>query len=189
MLTSFPGNAMRRIGMLSMMVVLFACASSGAVPRSAPTETLRVAGAGGGALTLTSSSQANATSVPFPVEQVWRVLPAVYDSLEIPITTLDGAKRLVGNSGLTLRRQLGKVSLSRYINCGSTQIGENADSYEVHLTVMTTVQPDESGLATVATTFEAMAKPITFAQNFSRCTSKGVLEKRIADAIELRLQR
>ena len=180
---------MRHIAMLSMLVLLSACASSGTAPGRAPSETLRVIGAGGGAVTLTSNTNASVSSVPFPVEQVWRVLPAVYDSLGIPITTLDGAQRIVGNSGMKLRRQLGTVSLSRYIDCGSTQIGQNADSYEVQLTVMTTVQRDESGMAAVATTVEAMAKPITFAQNFSRCGSKGVLEKRVADAVVLRLQR
>lgn len=178
---------MRHIAMLSTTVVLSACASSNPVPARAPTETIRVLGAGGGALTLTSSTVANVSSIPFSVDQVWRVLPAVYDSLGIPISTLDAAQRIIGNAGLKLRRQLGKVSLSRYIECGSTQIGQNADSYDVHLSVITTVQPDEAGMATVATTLEARAKPITFAQDYSRCTSKGVLEKRVADAVKRRL--
>lgn len=174
---------------VAIVIGLTACASSSAAPTRTSTETLRVLGSEGGAVTLTSSTVANVSHVPFTVEQVWGVLPAIYDSLGIPISTLDATERAIGNAGLNLRRRLGNVSLSRYIDCGNTQIGENADSYDVHLKVITRVQPAEGGMAAVATTVEAAAKPVTFAQAYSRCSSKGVLEKRLADAVKLRLSR
>jgi hypothetical protein len=45
-----------------------------------------------------------------------------------------------------------------------------------------------SGLTTLHTTFEAMARPIAFSREYARCSSKSILEKRIADAVKAQLQ-
>lgn len=180
---------MRHIGMLSVVAMLNACASSNPAPTNAPTQTVSVIGAGGGTVRLTPSTQASVSTVPFSVEQVWRVLPAAYDSVGIAISTLDGTARVVGNAGMKIRRQLGKVPLSRYLDCGATQVGQNADSYDVHLAVTTSVNAGEAGMATIATTVDAMAKPLAFAQEYSRCSSRGTLERRISEAVQLQLQR
>jgi hypothetical protein len=173
------GARMRSIALLSL-AVLSACASSNATPSRVEPESARISGTGIGTLTVTASGSENATTLAFPIEQAWAVMPAVYDSLAIPVTTIDPATHVIANAGFKLRRQLGKIPLSRYINCGTTQIGPNADAYDVYLIVQTQVRPDPAGTTTVATTIEAMARPITFSQDYSRCSSTGALEARIA---------
>lgn len=177
-------------GLLVLSVAgLAACASANPSTERTPTpQTVRVVGAGGMATSaqIVSNDEAVATTLPITVEQGWRVLPAVYEAVGIPIMTADAARHAVGNDGYDLRRQLGKTPLSRYIDCGQTQIGSSADTYQVHLAVHTQIAAGASGNAQVSTLVEAMAKPVTFNQDYSRCTSTGRLEQRIADEIRTR---
>ena len=148
---------------------------------------MRVTGAGN--LRMAAIDQTTDVKVDFPVGKVWHALPAAFEGLGIPITDVDNATHTIANGGLKIRRELGKVSLSRYIDCGTTQIGENADSYDVYLTVTSHVLEDPtSGLSVLRTNFEAMARPIAFSRDYSRCSSKGELEKRIAAAVKSQLQ-
>ena len=118
-------------------------------------------------------------TVPYAPDKVWRALPAVYDSLGIPVSTLDPAKRVIGNEAFKVRGRLKSTPLSRYIDCGSsTQIGPNADSYDVVLTLVTNVRPAEGGATTVNNTFSAVARPANFSQDYSQCSSRSTMETR-----------
>ena len=68
-------------------------------------------------------------------------------------------------------------------------VGENADSYDVYLTVFSQVEEDANGLAVLRTTFESMARPISFSREYSRCSSRGELERRLATAVMEQLMR
>jgi hypothetical protein len=140
------------------------------------------------AITIHNASDAKVSTLAYPVDQVWRVLPGVLDSLGIPITVSDAAKHLIGNEGLNLRRRLGNTNLDRFIDCGNTQGAPSATTYDVHLAVRTTVSADPAG-STLSTTVSAMAKPVSFSGDYVRCSSTGVLESRIADGVRTRLRR
>jgi hypothetical protein len=115
-------------------------------------------------------------------------MPSIMDSVGIAVGTMDQASHTIGTQGFKLRGRLGKVSLSRIIDCGtSTQVGPNADSYEVYLTVLSSVKADGAAGASLSTTVEARARPINFNQGYSNCPSKGWLEIRIADLVKARL--
>jgi hypothetical protein len=148
---------------------------------------MRVGGRTGA--TVVATAVANVTNVPFTVDEVWRVLPAVYDSLAIPTALFDAKTHVISNQGSKVRQRLGKVPLSRYIECGTTQIGPNAESYDVQLSVTTRVDPGTPTGARISTTVESAAKPVAFSQEYSRCSSKGELELRIADLVKARLAR
>jgi hypothetical protein len=121
-------------------------------------------------------------------DQVWKLLPGVLDALGIPVGTLEPASRTIGNSGLKIRGRLRGVPLSRYIDCGnSTQIGPNADSYDVNLVFLAEVRPAQGG-STVRVTLQAVAKPVNFAQDYSQCSTKGMLESRFFDILSARLK-
>jgi len=138
-----------------------------------------------------AGNSSNVHTLAAAPDQVWRTLPAVFDSLGIPVATLDAAKRIIGNSGFKVRGRLKGVPLSRYIDCGnSTQIGANADSYDVLLTMTAEVQPGETAGATkLINHLQALAKPVNFSQEYSQCSSKGVLETKFFDILSARLQR
>jgi hypothetical protein len=142
-----------------------------------------------GRLAVTSTVEADVITVPFDADAVFRILPSVFDSLPVAVTTLDPAKRQLGNNGFKIRNRLGKNPLSYYLDCGgSSQIGPNADSYDVVLTVMTTVSGG-AGSASLSTLVEAQARPATYNQAYNRCSSKGSLEQRIADLVTKRLKK
>ena len=173
---------MRALHLLSL-AALSACASSTAGTGARESETMRIAGVQGGELRITSSAQASVTRIAFPIGKVWHALPAAFDNLGIPITAVDTGTHTISNGGLKTRRVLGTAPLGRYIDCGSTQIGENADSYDVYLTVVAQVEEDANGLAVLRTTFESMARPVSFSRDYSRCSSRGELERRLAAAV------
>ena len=128
-------------------------------------------------------------TLPYSVEQVWRVLPFVFDSLGIPISSMDPAKRTLGNEAFKVRARLKGTPLSRFIDCGtSTQIGPNADNYDVVLVLTAAVaKAAEAAEATVVTTFSAVAKPANFAQDYTPCNSKGLVESRFIDIVRTKL--
>jgi hypothetical protein len=140
-------------------------------------------------MTTAPNTGASVATLPFSTEQVWRTMPAVFEALGVPLTTIDPKKHAIGNEGFKIRQRLGTVPLSKYIECGTTQIGPNADSYEVYITLMTEVQQGPPGAATISTTFEAAARPLNFAQEYSRCSSKGVLEPKIVEIATTKLQK
>ena len=177
---------MRALVVLSL-TMLAGCASASGGSASPDTETMRVTGAGN--LHMAAIDQTTDARISFPIGKVWHALPAAFDKLAIPITQADDATHTIANSGLKLRRVLGDAPLSRYIDCGTTQIGENADSYEVFLTITTKLDEEpSSGLSIMRTTFEALARPIAFSREYSRCSSKGVLEKKLVEAVQAQLQ-
>jgi hypothetical protein len=183
------GETMPRFA-ITLLAALCACAPTATPGAPAPSQTIRVGpAAAGGSVTLNPTSNAHVSTIQLALDQVWRLLPAAFDSLGIPITTIDANGHLVSNEGVKLRQRLGKVPLSRYIECGTTQIGPNADSYDVFLSVSTQLEAAGGGESRISTTVEAAARPLAFSQEYSRCTSKGVLEARIAEAVRGQIKR
>ena len=186
---------MRRRLLLSLVVpILHACASSSGTgsAASAPSTlpaTRTISSPDIGSMTVTATSTADVSHFPYSSDAVWRILPSVFDSVGIPVSTIDQARKSIGNGGYKTRARLGKAPLSRYLDCGNTQIGPNADSYDVFLTVMTTVSPEGASGATLTTIVDAQSRPVTFNQAYSRCSSKGGIEIRIADLVKARLAR
>jgi hypothetical protein len=184
---------MRGIAYLSL-VALAACASGGgSTPAGAGApQTTRVMGGGGlsntgGSIRMNAADAASVTRVGFPIDVVWRALPAAYDSLKIPLTTLDPKTHHLGNEGMKIRQRLGTVALSKYIDCGQAQIGPSADSYDVYLNVTTTLNARSGAETEIATIVESAAKPLNFGQDYTRCTSKGTIENAISAIVAAKL--
>jgi hypothetical protein len=185
---------MRQVTLALALVLTSACASSSTTPGAAApmTQTVRVASgsgndrlnfSGGGAGPTTHTLNASA-------DRVWRVLPAMFDSIGVPVSTIDQAQKVIGNEGYKVRARLKNVNLSRYVDCGQTQIGPNADSYEVWLVLLVQVRPVAGSTTTssLTTTFQASARPVTFSQGYSNCTTNATLEKRILDVVNAQLK-
>ncbi len=176
---------MRRVVTLCV-IVLWGCSSSQTVTGGPATqETIRVERPGGATeVRAVTMPTAGVSTVQAPLDQVWRLLPSAYSALGIPIAQLDSASHTVGNPGIRVRRHLGNTPLSRYLDCGRAQGGPSADTYEVHLSVLTQARPDTAGGTMVATTVQAMARPVTFSGGYTRCSTTGALEQRIVSLLE-----
>lgn len=181
--------------MRGMVIVVFAmaggCASSSATPGPASTmESVRVSGSVGSMTMSTNPIVAtHGARVAFPIARVWGALRNAYDSLAIPVATVDAASRTIGNSGLRVRRRLGEVGLSKYINCGNAQGPPSAETYEIQLSVMTQALPDSTGGTGLMTTVEARGRPIALSSEYTLCSSTGTLESRIVALVESQLRR
>jgi hypothetical protein len=162
-----------------------ACASSNTAPGAANTGIARVtSGQGAQAISTGAAPIAGASTVAAPLDKLWRALPAVYDSIAIPLSTLDAASRMAGNRGLQARRELGGVSLGKYLDCGYAQGRPSADFYDVNLSVVTQLRPEDSTHTTVITTVDAVARPVLFSGEYLHCGTRGLIESRISSLLE-----
>jgi hypothetical protein len=178
---------------LLLVAATAACASGGAPapgPSGPITQSIGVAGTSD-RMTISSGGAAPTIhAVNATPDRVWRVMPAVFDSLGVPLTRVDPAQRVIGNDGFKVRQRLRNVPLSRFLDCGQTQIGPNADSYEVFITLLVQVRPTQDAVtaSSLVTTFEASARPLTFSQGYSRCSTRGALEARLLEAVRAQLR-
>jgi hypothetical protein len=174
---------------LWLAVSSISCASSASLGGAPTAQTMRVDGPGGGALKLSPSADENVFTLSFTVAQVWRVLPAAYDSLGLAVAAMDPVSHIVDNGGVKLQRQLGGVPLSRYIDCASVRAGSSVDNYDVVLNVRTQIRSNDSAATSVITEVQAMGRPAAFSQDYSRCSSTGKLEARLADVVRAKLEK
>jgi hypothetical protein len=176
---------------LFILLGLMGCASGTTIERPATPQTVRVSGSAAGNLSvgMNATTDAKVTRVTAAPADVWRVLPGVFDSFAIPLSSVDDKTRVLGNTGFNLRRKLGSIPLPRLIDCGTTQGGPSAETYDIRLSVLTQVTAGENGGSSITTTVDAMGRPVAFSGEYVRCTTTGSLETRIIDAIQAQLRK
>jgi hypothetical protein len=175
---------MRGIAAIAL-VGLSACASSGSAGSGGPEQSVHIAGMNNsrGLRVTTATEGPRIDVVPLPIERVWGALPAVYDSLQVPVTDRNEAEHRIGNQSLRARGRLGGVLLSRYFNCGSTQGGPNAETYNLQISVLTFARQESATATALATTLQATARPVTLSGEAVQCSSTGALETRIRNMV------
>jgi hypothetical protein len=181
---------MRRLATVALLL-LAGCAprQPDAVVETVPSPT-RISTPGGNIdLATVSSSTAIGGVVPAPAQRVWEVLPAVYEELRVPVTTVKSDQYVIGNPGAKVRRSLGGTPMQRYLECGSGSGGPNAETYLVTLSLHTQLVPVTEDETRVLTTVDASATPPSFGNSSAvRCASSGQLERRIAALVAERLR-
>jgi hypothetical protein len=167
-------------------------AATGA-PTTAPTTapaTMRVSTPGGTLNIRVRPDEMRSTFIVAAApDRVWGALPAAFDSLGVPAGVVDVAARRYGTTGLRVRRRLGTTPVSRYFDCGQTQIGENADEYDVQLQVVATVTAGTAGTTNVEVLLDARARPVAFSQGYQSCSTRGTLDKRLVELVRAELTR
>ncbi|MEP6778604.1 MAG: hypothetical protein ABJC26_01850 [Gemmatimonadaceae bacterium] len=182
-------TAIRTLTQCALLTLVGACATGTASQHADTPQTVRGADASLGNLRVAPSSGTDVVQLPYSVEKVWAALPAAFDSIFVPVATIDPTSHRFGNEGFKLRQRLGKTTLSRLFDCGETQIGANADSYEIFLIVVAQVTPVGSASASLTTTIDASAKSIANSQGYIKCSSKGLLEARLMAQIKAGLEK
>lgn len=172
-------------GWTSLAVVLAAAGtvacgastSSGTTP--APPQTRNVMRIGNYApIEFFNEPGVGARTIAAHVDRVWGVLPAVYDQMGIPPTSMDPPNYELGNPSLNTRRVDGD-RMNTFIDCGTSFSGPLANTYDVTLTVATRLTP-KADSTIVVTTLDAYAEPMAVSGNPIHCQSRGELELRIA---------
>lgn len=176
------------------LVLVAACsgATAGSSPQptvnSAPTTQRVVTSSGGGGLAMNTGANLD-NNVRLlstgTVAQVWSVLPAVYEELAIPLTMKNDAQRTLGNTGWRTRRSIGRIPMQRYLDCGRAGNMENAETYQISMSIITTVTANPSGGSIVGTIITATGRnPLTSSTQEVRCASLSELEIRIRDMVQ-----
>lgn len=119
-----------------------------------------------------------------PVERllVWGVLPGVYEQLGIPVATSNPETFQVGNIGFEVQRVDGK-RMNTYLNCGMSRGGPIANSHQVTLTVVTTLEEVSAEMTKMTTLVSGTAVHRSTAGYPVSCKSRETLEELIADRI------
>ena len=185
---------MRALLLPALALVASACASTGgsapATPDVAPIPTANTARVVTGT---NSTLQVNTMNIDMDVklfvtgtvDEAWAVLPGVYAELGIPLSVNDARTKTLGNTGWRTRRQIGRVPMQRYLECGSSGTIENAETYNINMSITTTVLPNANGGSVISTAITGVGKnPITSSSAEVRCTSKSQLELRIRDMVQ-----
>ena len=173
-----------------LLPLIAACASSSAsspgpettiVPSTA---SLVMGGTSSGAqmnMGLTNTYTAIATSVSVAPDSAYQVLTRVYAMLEIPVAPVD-VKRAVGNDELKIRRRIAGMPMQKVIDCGEKMGLPNAETWDIHMNLLSYVQPGANGGSQIFTRIQALGNPTDISnRDLTPCSTTGELEKKIGD--------
>ena len=151
-----------------------ACSSTGTTPAGTTPAPVSVYAQSGGAnaglqgVTLVTGGTAQTTTLTATREAIWPHLVGAYASLGIPLTQQDEATFKLGNTQLKARRALNNLQLRTALDCGSDLAGEKAESYELRITIESSLATAGSGTGTELTTSVLRRRPLRVGQR-QRC--------------------
>lgn len=170
-----------------LVPLVLGCASAGSGPALPPPPPQTIETGGGTRLRVEGEAIVAGGTIAAPIDSAWKAVVKVYQELGIQPSILLTDSHTIGNQLLKVRRVLGGVPLSRYLNCGAgTGVGPNADYYNVEMSVMTYLSANTAAATDVRTRVDATATPVSVASNPVVCTSTGVLEQRIVKRLQER---
>lgn len=118
-------------------------------------------------------------------DAIFAALTTVFQELKIPVETPDPRRGLATNLNADISRRLGGQALSRYLDCGRGFSGNNADFYRITLAVSAWVEPATGDAKQLLVAIAASGRdPAGSRSAYSQCTSRGALEKRIAERVQ-----
>jgi hypothetical protein len=186
-------SSIARSSLALSLVVLTACGSTGGASGSAPVPvTVSAQGAtlasGMAGMTVLVGGTGQKAVVGAARDAVWAKLPGAYESLGLPLSVKDDATFRLGNDQIKARRNLNGVPMRSIVDCGSDLNGEKAETYDIRLTIETTVvQGSTADVAEVTTTVSALGRSPNFSNGDINCSTKGELEKRILRYVRTQL--
>jgi hypothetical protein len=171
------GHPMQTIRMIRILplLLLAACASAGAGPRMYQVA-FRVDG------------EPSRHVVPYPVEAVWAALPLAYADLQLPGGPASRGGMEFTTPQLRVDNQLYGRRNSEFMDCGIVAAGTRLEDHgEVTLAMITRLEPTPGGTV-VMTQMDASARRREGASNLVECSTRGVLEEAVVDALLKRLR-
>lgn len=177
---------MRMISMVPAIALIAACTSgaSGAPVATTVVEPSRLDTPGASYdLTRVEDRTVMTTSILAPVDSVWRVVPGVFLGLDVEPGTLNHTAHVISNTSFVVRRQLGGVNLSRYLDCGSGLTGPAANQLKITMSLVLQVVGDSSGVSTLRTQVNGYGQSEATSDPPVHCATTGALEARIAKMV------
>jgi hypothetical protein len=126
-----------------------------------------------------------ASGVPLGPDTTFKLLVAVYTKLAIPVAQQSDVHRTIGNDVLRVRRKLAGMNMQDVIDCGNKMGLQNAETWDIQINLLSTVNPDGKGGSQLSTRVEAVGHdPSVSNRDWIPCESKSNLEARIADLVK-----
>lgn len=173
----------------AVAVLTAACASSGTTSAAPPvtmtpvTQRIVTPTANLNINTVTVNNGSTITIIS-SMDAAWTALNVTYNEMGIPVTTLVDKDHLIGNDQLKARRRIGKIPMQQIFDCGSTQGLANAETYDILMSISSTIVPNPKGGVNLMTRIDATGKSPNFSRDASvTCSSLGELEKAIAESV------
>jgi hypothetical protein len=185
---SLPASSpvMRIFAATLSLASIIGCASGGANPNNTPVvETARVTSGSQLSLDRINDQGRHAAVANGSIADVWRLLPLVLDSLGVTVATMNAATYDIGNTGFDVRRKLGAAVVSTYFDCPAG----GAMSLDLYVSLLVHLEAASPTTTNLLTTVTVKGKPITYSGGWVNCSPTGLLEQRIADAVNARLKR
>jgi hypothetical protein len=185
---------MRRIFTASMAVALSACATSGSdttLSRPATDMDVNVTyadAADSRGVTIRREALVSRAVLEGTRRQVFNAIPDAFADVGLPLPLMDQGRWTGAVQDHRARNRLGRDRLSRFLECGLGATGPNADNRRIQLSVYVLVQPTSGDSRTpVEIRVDAVAHSAEgTASTPMTCSSQGVLEQAIANALQLR---
>lgn len=134
-----------------------------------------------------NANPAHRSSISAPEREVWRVLQSAFDSLGIPVNSVDTSTHTIVNTGFDVRQKMAGTIVTKLFDCGEHRGGSSSLSYDLFVGVSTKVVPVSSTATDLLTTVAVRGKPVTYSGSWVRCDSMGALEQKIHDVVAAKL--
>ncbi|HEU5207824.1 MAG TPA: hypothetical protein VFU06_00320 [Longimicrobiales bacterium] len=167
------------------VLTLAGCASGPSRTNAGPhTEAVTVGRDAGGAtdIRVTTEAYEKAYDVPGAREVLFNRFPEAFDALGLPAPMLDRRTWTAAVRDYTVQRRLNGERLSRMFECGSGPAGRYADTRRIEMDVTVRLEPAGDGTR-VSTDIVAHSYDPTGRTQNTQCTTRGLLERMIADAL------
>lgn len=115
----------------------------------------------------------------------YRRLLAVYEEMELPVTTVNVDALLVGAVRKRVGSRIAGSRISSFLNCGRNNTGRVADQFQVYLTAVSQVEDLEDGGVGLYTHVRGYAIQGGYVGSEVRCVSTGRLEREITRTVQL----
>lgn len=136
-------------------------------------------------LEIRNESSVRADTLPVSPAVAMRAVVGVYQELEIPVTRVEEARRLLETENVRVARLAGE-RISRFLDCGRSVSGQRADTYDVSINLLTSVRAAGEERSIVRVAFDGFARPRSHAGNDVYCSSRGALEALILSEVRER---
>lgn len=110
---------------------------------------------------------------------LFTLLPTVYESLDVPVSTLDEEAKTLGVLEVRARGEFAGERISRWLDCGTSITGDVAGQRDVYVTLLTQVESLE-GTGGSGVSVHLSGYAVQSGQGHQRnCRTRGRLERRI----------
>jgi hypothetical protein len=139
---------------------------------------------------ITRDRQVSRAEIAASRAQVWNAVPDAFTAMGLPLPMLDHARGIAATQNFRTSATLGRDRLSTFFDCGSGPAGRYADLRRLVIEVFVAVPPSTAATTRVELRASAVSHPTEGASgSATECSSLGILEERLARALQLRALR